>query len=60
MEVDCIYTDLKKAFDRVDISKLCFKLSIVGIGVPLLSWINSYLRNRKQKVRITSHRSREM
>jgi hypothetical protein len=60
MEVDCIYTDLKKAFDRGDISKLCLKLSIVGIGDPLLSWINSYLTNRKQKVRITSHRSREI
>jgi hypothetical protein len=60
MEVDCIYTDLKKAFDRVDISKLCLKLSIVGIGDPLLSWINSYLTNRKQKVGITSHRSREI
>jgi hypothetical protein len=61
MEVDCIYTDLKKAFDRVDIIyKLCLKLSIVGIGDPLLSWINTYLTNRKQKVRITSHRSREI
>jgi ribonuclease P/MRP protein subunit RPP40 len=60
MEVDCIYTDLKKAFDRVDISKLYLKVSIVGIGDPLLSWINSYLTNRKQKVRITSHRSRKI
>jgi hypothetical protein len=40
--------------------KLCLKFSMVGIGDPLLSWINSFLRNRKQNVRIISHRSREI
>jgi hypothetical protein len=61
MEVDCIYADLKKRLiELIGRSKLCLKLSIVGIGDPLLSWINSYLRNHKQKVRIISHRSREI
>lgn len=45
-QVDVIYTDFSKAFDRVDFTLLLAKLR--GIGVPgnLLSTLESYLTNR--------------
>lgn len=36
-EVDCIYTDLSKAFDRVKINRLTYKLKIIGLQNPLPS-----------------------
>jgi hypothetical protein len=50
-QVDSIYTDFKKAFDRVDHSLLIFKLEKMGIRGNILKWIESYLTNRKQIVR---------
>ena len=57
-DVDCVYTDIKKAFDRVNIVKLIHKLKRLGITDPLLSWINSYLTDRKQKVKLCHTKSR--
>ena len=54
-DTDCIYTDLAKAFDRVNIRILLLKLAKIGIGDPLLSWIDSYLSNRRQFVIINSY-----
>lgn len=55
-EVDCIYTDLKKAFDRVPIDLLLFKLrSYYNIGDPLLSCLKSYLSCRYQQVTVNGH-----
>ena len=34
-EVDCIYTDMSKAFDRVCIPPLIYKLDNLGFGDPL-------------------------
>ncbi len=55
--VDCIYTDIKKAFDRVNIQLLVNKLNNLGIRNPILSWINSYLTGRLQRVKISNNRS---
>jgi hypothetical protein len=49
--VDFIYTDFRKAFDRVDHSLLIFKLNKIGIKGNILKWIESYLTNKKQIVR---------
>ncbi|XP_050520711.1 uncharacterized protein LOC126894076 [Daktulosphaira vitifoliae] len=49
-QVDVIYTDLKKAFDTVDITILLCKLKLLGIHGPLLSWFESYLSNRRQQI----------
>ena len=56
--VDCIHTDIKKAFDCVNIDKLIAKLNSLGFGSPFLDWINSYLTSRLQRVKIADCRSR--
>lgn len=48
LQVDKIYTDLSKAFDRVDHSALVQVLYKSGFGDPLLSWFRSYLSDRLQ------------
>lgn len=53
-QVDCIYFDFKKAFDRVDHSRLICKLHAYGIGCPLLSVLKSYLTDRTQKIKINN------
>lgn len=45
-QVDVIYTNFEKAFDRVDHNLLTIALNQLGFGGPLLSWLNSYLTNR--------------
>ena len=49
-EVDCIFTDISKAFDSVNIKHLLNKLKHFGIFDPLLGWIECYLTNRKSHV----------
>uniref|UniRef100_A0A2S2R2Y8 RNA-directed DNA polymerase from mobile element jockey n=1 Tax=Sipha flava TaxID=143950 RepID=A0A2S2R2Y8_9HEMI len=51
-QVDVVYTDFAKAFDRVEHSILGKVLENSGFGEPLLSWFNSYLSNRKQFVKV--------
>ena len=46
--VDSIYLDFSKAFDKVDIGKLSHKLRDLGIGGKLGVLINDFLSNRKQ------------
>ena len=41
---------MSKAFDRVWLKTLLFKLKQNGIDGKLLSWILDYLSNRKQRV----------
>ena len=55
--VDAIYTDFAKAFDTVPHKRLLMKLSCLGIDGNLLSWIESFLSNRSQRVRINNVRS---
>ena len=49
--VEALYTDFSKAFDRIDIPLLLFKLQKMGIEPGLLNWLESYLTNRVQIVR---------
>lgn len=57
LQVDTIYTDLSKAFDRVDHSALVQVLYKTGFGDPLLSWFRSYLSDRLQWIKINGHKS---
>lgn len=56
-QVDVIYTDFEKAFDRVDHYILLHKLERLGIHGDLLRWIKSYLSNRSQAVVVGGYRS---
>ena len=49
-EVQAIFFDLQKAFDTIPHAKLISKLSDLDIPPHFLSWISSYLYNRKQQV----------
>ena len=49
-EVCSIFFDLKKAFDSVPHRPLLDKLTCYGLDAHTLSWITSYLTNRKQHV----------
>ena len=51
-QVDTIYLDMAKAFDRVPHQKLLYKLRFFGFRDPLLSWIEDYLTNRRHRVTI--------
>lgn len=45
-QVDAVYTDLSKAFDKVPHNVLLFKLSKIGLHSNILNWFKSYLMNR--------------
>ena len=48
--VDVVYLDFAKAFDRVDHGVLLEKMKRIGVSGKLYSWIESFLCNRKQVV----------
>lgn len=54
-QVDVIYTDYSKAFDRIQHSKLIHKLSTIGICGDLLRWFASYIDNRSQAVVVNNY-----
>lgn len=56
-QIDAIFIDYSKAFDKVCHNKLLHKLrTLIGNG-PLLSWIEDYLRSRSQFVTFNHGRS---
>ena len=56
-EVDVIYLDFAKAFDKVDHQVLLAKLERYGIGGQALGWLREFLLNRKQAVVVEGQRS---
>lgn len=56
--VDAIYLDFAKAFDKVPHRRLLRKLKRYGISDKLLKWIENWLGNRKQRVCVNGGRSR--
>lgn len=51
-QVDAIYTDYSKAFDKISHSILLKKIEHFGIHGDLLRWLTSYLRDRTQAVTV--------
>lgn len=49
-QVDVVYTDYKKCFDRIDHRILLSKLQAAGIHGNLYRWFASYIDNRNQAV----------
>lgn len=58
-QVDVIYTDFSKAFDRLDHSILLFKLKQYGFSDKLADLFTSYLHCRRQYVEYRGFRSDE-
>jgi hypothetical protein len=52
-QVDAVYTDFSKAFDRVPHKILVEKLRAYGIVGKMLSWLTSYLTDRTLSVKIS-------
>ena len=50
LQVDAVYFDFRKAFDKVPHRRLLAKLEAVGIKGLLLNWLKSWLTGRKQRV----------
>lgn len=49
-QVDVIYTDFSKAFDRIDHGILLTKLCSIGFHADLVAFLQSYLTGRRQYV----------
>ena len=56
-EVDVIYLDFAKAFDKVDHTVLLEKLKKYGVQGKAHAWIQEFLLNRKQTVVVEGHKS---
>ena len=57
-QLDVVYTDFSKAFDRVCHSILINKLNKIGVISSLLKWVESYLFGRYQSVKVSGWKSR--
>ena len=51
-QIDVVYTDLQKAFDKIPHKRLISKLFSYGINKNIIGWIEAFLHNRKQRVRV--------
>ena len=51
-DVDVVYIDFQKAFDKVPHEALLIKLRQLGIGGKTLLWIENWLTDRRQRVQI--------
>jgi hypothetical protein len=60
LQVDVVYTDFSKAFDRLDHRILLCKLREFGLSESLLQFFESYLGSRKQFVMCNGFRSKEI
>ena len=52
--VDVVYLDFAKAFDKLDIKITLQKLYSMGVAGTLFDWIEGFLTNRKQAVSVDS------
>ena len=57
--IDAIVLDFSKAFDKVDHERLLVKLQHCGVSGNLLSWVESWLVGRKQRVVVDGAESEE-
>ena len=56
-DVQIVYCDIRKAFDKVWHAGIIFKLEQLGITGPLLDWFINYLSDRQQRVGIKGQHS---
>ena len=56
-DMDDVYLDYAKAFDKVDHQLLIRKLQLYGFHPKIIIWIESFLTNRTQQVFVDGHMS---
>ena len=56
--LDILYTDFEKAFDKISHCKLKLKLSKLGFGGHVLNWLDDFLYNRTQYIKVVNSFSR--
>ena len=56
--IDVVYTDFKKAYDSVAHQRLLKKVENAGIKGKVLKWMEAFLTNRKQRVKIANTKSK--
>lgn len=59
-QIDIIYTDFAKAFDKVSIPLLVDKLKKFGFSDQLTKWFSAYMTHRTQFVKYKSYVSRKI
>ena len=59
-QVDTIYLDMSKAFDKVSHRRLVHKLLQAGFSGNLLNWFCSYLSSRRQRVTVLGATSEDL
>ena len=59
-QVDAVYLDFAKAFDKCDHGVILQKLKAYGIGGKVGIWIHNFLTQRQQQVRIQGHTSKRV
>ena len=50
--VQSVFSDLSKAYDRVSINTLLSKLSLIGFNYSALEWFANFLQRREQCVQL--------
>ena len=53
-QIDIVYTDFEKAFDKISHQRLISKLHTYGLNDVVINWIQSFLFTRSQRVKINS------
>ena len=56
-QIDSLYADFSKAFDKVNHRLLIFKMTKLGFSGKTIKWLTSFLFNRSQQVKIGNHLS---
>ena len=57
MNIDVIYLDFAKAFDKVDYGVILQKIKCLGVDDETLKWLTSFLTGRNQTVVVNGHSS---
>ena len=56
-QVDAVYTDFSKAFDKIDHQLLLERLAEVGVCSALVGWSQSYISDRQSRVSVSGYNS---
>ena len=48
-QIDVMYSDFEKAFDKVSRNRLIYKLKLYGFSKDTITWIQDFLK-KKQKI----------